>query len=102
MSRAKETEQVPPRGMQDSPVSDAHWGFKEGPGQPSYRTATSKTLVLLSPGNIPGSSPKAVPALHPQHSSIQQLQQPEKPKGQSKHPGVTDEKGTEQARLTFL
>lgn len=53
MPRAKETKQVPPCGMQDSP-SDAHWGFKEGPGQLSYRTATSKTLVLLSPENIPG------------------------------------------------
>lgn len=50
MPRAKETKQVPPCGMQDSPVSDEHWGFKEGPGQ----LFTSKTLALLSPGIIPG------------------------------------------------
>lgn len=52
-AQGKGAKQVPPCGMQDSP-SDAHWGFKEGPGQLSYRTATSKTLVLLSPENILG------------------------------------------------
>lgn len=31
----------------------ARGGFKEGPGQVPYSTATSKTLVLLRPGNIP-------------------------------------------------
>lgn len=63
-SRAEETRQVRVTQvgcraaqslMQNEPCDAAARGdFKEGPGQVPYSTVTSKTLVLLSPGNISG------------------------------------------------
>lgn len=41
--------------MHNEPFDAAARGnFKEGPGRVPYSTVTSKILVLLSPGNIPG------------------------------------------------
>lgn len=98
MPRAKQTKQVPPCRMQDSPVFDAHWGFKEGSGQ--LQDSHIQNLGTAQPRKHPwlitqggfGSSPP----------TLQQLQQPNKPKGQGKYPGVPDGKGTQGPRLTFL